>query len=118
MRTAEALGLGEAFRDGGRPQQDDDRGPVDVLEQDRLRTTLDAADALERGRNAVSCAMTSSAQAIRVVASGPIAAIVPFVVYGPSYVLHPAEPPTFARRKTAVRSVPSIGAMRAPGADA
>ena len=56
-------------------------------------------------RNAVSWAMTSSAQAMRVVASGPIAAIVSFVVYGPWYVLQPDEPATFANRKTAVSSV-------------
>ena len=34
-------------------------------------------------RKAVSCAITSSAQAILVVASGPIAAIDSLVVYGP-----------------------------------
>ena len=50
LADAEALGLGEASATAPRPQQDDDRAPVDILEQDRLRTTLEVADALERGQ--------------------------------------------------------------------
>ena len=69
-------------------------------------------------RKAVSCAMTSSGQAIRVDASGPIATTVPFVVYGPWYVLQPDEPATLVSRNTAVSSVPGSGAVWVLGAEA
>ena len=84
LADAEALGLGEASATApGRirmttvlPLMSWSR--IDCARRSRWPTPWSAV------RNAVSCAMTSSAQAIRVVASGPIAAIVPFVVYGPS----------------------------------
>ena len=69
-------------------------------------------------RNAVSCAMISAGQAIRVMASGPMTAASPFVVYGPWKVLHPEDPATLSKRKTAVSSVPSSGAVTVPGAEA
>ena len=50
-------------------------------------------------RYAVSWAMRSSAQAARVVPSGPIAAIDPLVVYGPVYELQPANPATLSGRR-------------------
>ena len=50
LADAEALGLGEASATADGRTQDDERAPIEVLEQDRLRTTLDAADALERGQ--------------------------------------------------------------------
>ena len=41
--------------------------------------------------------------------------MLPFVPYVPSYWLQPAEPPTLAMPKKAVSSVPSRGALTAPG---
>ena len=69
-------------------------------------------------RKAVSWVITSSGQAIRVDASGPMAATEPFVVYGPWYVLQPAEPATLFSRNTAVSSVPGSGADWVLGAEA
>ncbi len=60
--------------------------------------------------------MTSSGQAIRVVASGPMATTPPVSEYGPWYVLQPAEPETVAKRKTAVSSVPGSVADTVLGA--
>ena len=65
-------------------------------------------------RKADSWAITSSAQAIRVVASGPIAAIDSLDVYGPWYVLQPDDPATFTKRNTAVSSVSGSGWVTAP----
>ena len=110
-----ALGLGDASTVDGRTRATTSR-PLRswswrVWPRDSTRATPCIA-----ARKAVSCAMTSSGQASRVVASGPMATTPEVIEYGPWYVLQPAEPPTFVKRKTAVISVPGSTADTVFGA--
>ncbi len=82
---AEALALGEGEAARARTgERADLHAAVAILEgelvcpRDSTRPTPWKA-----ARNCVSCVMMSSGQASRVVASGPIAATLPLVVYGP-----------------------------------
>ena len=67
-------------------------------------------------RKAVSCAMTSSAQAMRVVASWPMRTTLPLVPYVPLNWLQPANPATLPIPNTTSSSVPGRTATTEPGA--
>src|SRR6476659_7196044 len=80
LAEATAEGLGEAATSSAGRRSATSRLPLRSWSRTVCARSSILPTPWRAARNAVSCVMTSCAHAIRVVASGPIAATVPFVV--------------------------------------